>query len=111
MSEDNAALTARQVMGCAQGVIDCLSSRSQGLFAGSCCGRYHPEHISLVIHPQMSGAKGERVGFFLLPYGCFYALILAAEDFERDINLSGRWILLPSLVLVGFWVFFSLQPF
>lgn len=90
-------------MGCARGVVDCLSSHSQGLFAGSRCGRYHPEYISLVIHSQMSGAKGERAGFFLLPYGCFYALILAAEDFERDINLSGRWILLPSLVLVGFF--------
>lgn len=32
----------------------------------------------------MSGAKGKRVGFFLLPYGCFYALIQAAEDFEGD---------------------------
>lgn len=51
----------------------------------------------------MSGAKGERVGFFLLPYGCFYALILAAEDFEGDENPSGRWILLPSLGLVFFF--------
>lgn len=43
----------------------------------------------------MSGAKEERVVFFFLfPYGCFYALILAAEDFEGDINPSGGWFLL-----------------
>lgn len=73
MSEDNQALLACQVVAVPGEVLIACHPTLMELFAAPCCGRYDPSYISLVIHPQMSflSAKGERVGFFLLPYGCF----------------------------------------
>lgn len=71
MSEDNQALLACQVVAVPGEVLTAYHPTLMELFAASCCGGYDPSYIGLVIHPQMSSAKGERVGFFLLPYGCF----------------------------------------
>lgn len=71
MSEDNQALLACQVVAVPGEVLIAYHPTLMELFAASCCARYDPSYISLVIHPQMSSAKGERAGLFLLPYGCF----------------------------------------
>lgn len=71
MSDDNQALLPCHVVAVPGEVLIANHPTLMELFAASCCGRYDPSYISLVIHPQMSSAKGERVGFFLLPYGCF----------------------------------------
>lgn len=71
MSEDNQALLAYQVVSVPGEVLIAYHPTLMELFAASCCDRYDPSYFSLVIHPQMSSAKGERAGLFLLPYGFF----------------------------------------